>query len=125
LNDIARAVFDEAFQMISLIDDPAERMRCLLHLVKLKELRRDAVHSTTRTAAFAGRPASHLLDMLRQALFAARQLRNDKDRLECFESMATRVAAANLPVLATEMFNSFKDELDQAAIYIGLSAGMV
>ncbi len=125
LNDMARAVFDEAFQMISLIDDPAERMRCLLHLVKLKELRRDAVHSTTRTVAFAGRPATHLLDMLRQALFAARQLRNDKDRLECFESMATRVAAANLPVLATEMFNAFKDEMDQAAIYIGLSAGMV
>ena len=91
LNDMARAVFEEALQLITLIDDPAERVRCLLHLVKLKEIRRDAVHSTTRTIAFAGRPATHLLDMLRQALFAARQLRNDRDKLECFETMATRV----------------------------------
>jgi hypothetical protein len=63
--------------------------------------------------------------MLRQALFAARLLRTDRDKLECFENMATRVSAAYLPVLAAEMLNAFKDDADQAAIYIGLTAGMV
>ena len=125
LNDMARAVFDEALQLVTQIDDPVERMRCLLHLVKLKEIRRDAIHSTTRTIAFAGRPANHLLDMLRQALFAAHQVRYNRDKLECFENMATRVSAAYLPVVATEMLNAFRDDSDQAAIYIGLSAGMV
>lgn len=125
LNDMARAVFDEALQLVALIDDPGERVRSLLYLVKLKEVRRDAVHSTTRTVAFGGQPATQLQDMLGQALSAARQLRTDRDKLECFENMATRVAAASLPVLATEMLNAFRDDAYQAAIYIGLTAGMV
>lgn len=125
LHDMARAVYDEALQLIAQIEDPPERVRCLLHLVKLKEVRRDAVHSTTRTVAFGSQPQTQLLDMLRQALFAARLLRTDRDKLECFENMATRIAAAYLPVLATEMLNAFKDDADQAAIYIGLTAGMV
>ena len=44
----ARAVFDEALQLVSLVDDPAERMRCLLHLAKLKEVQRDVAQSATR-----------------------------------------------------------------------------
>ncbi len=125
LHDMARAVFDEALQLVTLIDDPVERVRCLLHLVKLKEVRRDAIHSTTRTIAFSGKPATHLLDMLRQALFAARQVRGERDKLECFETMATRISAAYLPVVATEMLNAFRDDSDLTAIYIGLTAGMV
>jgi hypothetical protein len=58
-------------------------------------------------------------------MFTARQLRNGADRLDCFESMATRIAAAYLPVLATEALNAFKEEQDQAPIYIGLCMGMV
>jgi len=125
LNDMARAVFEEALHLVTQIDDPVERVRGLLNLVKMKEVRRDALQSTTRTFAFTTKPATHLLDMLRQALFSARQLRTERDKLECFETMATRVSAAYLPVVATEMFNAFRDDADQAAIYLGLCGGMV
>lgn len=125
LNDMGRTVFEEALQLVTQIDDPVERVRCLLHLVKLKEVRRDAIHSTTRTIAFSHRPATHLENILRQALFAARQVRGDRDKVECFEATATRVAAAYLPVLATEMITAFREDADQAAVYIGLSAGLV
>jgi len=125
LNDMARTVFEEALQLVSLVDDPAERMRCFLHLAKLKEVRRDVAQSTTRTIAFSNRIASPLIDLLRQAMFTARQLRNGTDRLDCFESMSTRIAAAYLPILATEALNAFREEQDQAAIYLGLCTGMV
>src|SRR5436190_22697731 len=99
-------------------------MRCILHLCKLKEQRRDVATSMTRTIAAQGKPATHLIDLLRQALFTARQLRNGPDRLGCMELLATRVAAANLSILSGEMFNAFRDEQDLAAIYIGLCGGM-
>jgi hypothetical protein len=124
-NDMARSVFEEAQQLIPQVDEPAERLRCLLQLVRLKEQRRDVTTSTTRTVAFAGRPATHLIDMLRQALFTARQLRNGTERVDCLERIATRVAAANLPMLAAEMFTAFREDQDQASTYIGLCAGLV
>lgn len=124
-NDMARSVVDEAMQMIPSVDDPAERLRCILHLCKLKEQRRDPTQSTTRTISAANKPATHLIDPLRQALFTARQLRNGQDRLGCLEALGIRVAAANVSLLSTELLNAFRDEQDQAAIYIGLAGGMI
>ena len=124
-NDMARSVVDEAMQMIPTIDDPAERLRCILHLCKLKEQRRDPTQSTTRTISAANKPATHLIDPLRQALFTARQLRNEQDRMGCLEALGTRVSAANVSLLSTEMLNAFRDEQDQASIYIGLAGGMI
>ena len=107
-NDMARAVFDEALQIIPSIDEPAERLRCMLQLVKMKETRREVTQAMTRTVAFGGRPATHLLDMLRQALFSARPLRTGLERIACFEidRDVRCITAAYLPVLATEMFTS-------------------
>ena len=122
--ELAQTLVDDAFKLIDLIDDPAERLRSLLQLAHVQEHARITQFAATRTMVFSNQASPALVELLRRSLVVWRQVRHGPDRFECVERLAFSIGSASTPVLASEMLGSCRDEAERALIYIGLSSGL-
>ncbi|MCY3020517.1 MAG: serine/threonine protein kinase [Planctomycetota bacterium] len=122
--ELGSPLVTEAFTLMDLMDDPAERLRSMLQLAQVQETAQSARQVATRTIMVTYQPSIAFIELLRRALMVWRQVRQPGDRMECVERLAYSIAWGSAPELAAEVLSTCHDSPELSLAYIGLATGM-